>query len=134
MKKANWFALLLAIFCLTGCAAPQAETQPTQTALWEAGSVTELSQTVTAEGRTLILKGPWSCRNQKRCITSSWHWMRKPWSDLCRIIFIPPARMQKREYRKTEECTGGSKKETGFSCLSPRTSQETVAIWMSPGI
>lgn len=57
MKKANWFALLLAIFCLTGCAAPQAETQPTQTALWEAGSVTELSQTVTEEGRTLILKG-----------------------------------------------------------------------------
>lgn len=57
MKKSNWFALLLAIFCLTGCAAPQAETQPTQAALWEAGSVTELSQTVTAEGRTLILKG-----------------------------------------------------------------------------
>lgn len=57
MKKSNWFALLLAIFCLTGCAAPQAETQPTQAALWEAGSVTELSQTVTEEGRTLILNG-----------------------------------------------------------------------------
>jgi len=57
MKKANWFALLLAIFCLTGCAAPQTETQPTQAALWEAGSVTELSQTVTEEGRTLILNG-----------------------------------------------------------------------------
>lgn len=56
MKKANWFALLLAIFCLSGCAAPQAETQPTQAVLWEAGSVAELSQTVTEEGRTLILK------------------------------------------------------------------------------
>ena len=56
MKKANWFALLLAIFCLSGCAAPQAETQPTQAVLWEAGSVAELSHTVTEEGRTLILK------------------------------------------------------------------------------
>ena len=57
MKRKKWMAAALTAICLTGCAAPQAETQPTQATLWEAGTVTELSQTVTAEGRTLIING-----------------------------------------------------------------------------
>ena len=57
MKCKKWMAAALTAICLTGCAAPQAETEPTQAALWEAGTVTELSQTITAEGCTLILNG-----------------------------------------------------------------------------
>lgn len=57
MKRKKWMAAALTAICLTGCAAPKAETGPTQAALWEAGTVTELSQTITAEGCTLILNG-----------------------------------------------------------------------------
>ena len=57
MKRKKWIAALLTALCLTGCAAPQAETVPTQAALWEAGAETELSQTIKTEGCTLILNG-----------------------------------------------------------------------------
>ena len=57
MKRKKWMAAALTAICLTGCAVPQAETEPTQAALWEAGTKTELSQTFTAEGCTLILNG-----------------------------------------------------------------------------